>query len=191
MKNDKILIELDKKKLIKVLLIVLCIFLVFMGSFLLTNNKSEKYKDSNSSNTSDSGDNSILETATKEAGEVSDNERKEPNQISIDDYFNLYNGSENKLILFSRTTCQYCKIATPILENIIYKYNVEINYLNVSDLSSDDNKRLIASNDYFSEGYGTPLILVVKGGEIVYKIEGLVTREDYIKFFEEYEFMEE
>ena len=46
------------------------------------------------------------------------------------------------------------------------------------------------SNDYFKEGFGTPLMLVVQDGKIVDKIDGLVTKDNYMSFFKEYGFME-
>lgn len=187
MKNDKVVIEIEKKKLIQIVIIVIGVLLVCMVSFAISNSNSEKYKDSSTAQTSDDD---ILKLATKEAGEVSDNEREQAKEISIDEYLELYNGDSKKIILLSKPTCSYCKIAIPILENIIYKYKVEINYLNVGELSSEDSKKLTNSSEYFSEGYGTPLIFIVKSGEIVDKIDGLVTKESYIEFFRQYEFME-
>lgn len=188
MKNEKIVIEVEKKKLIQYIAIIIFVFLVCVISFAVSNSKSEKYSKTSNKNLSNEED--ILQVATKDAGEVKDDERVAPNEISTEDYLNFYNGSESKLVLFSSPSCDYCKIATPILENIIYKYKVEINYLNTGDLSNEDQQKIMESNNYFSSGFGTPLMLVVKDGEIVDKIDGLVTRDSYIAFFKEYGFME-
>lgn len=189
MKDEKIVIELEKKKVFQYVAIIALVFLVCVVSFAVSNSNSEKYSKSTSSNDLGSEED-ILQVATKEAGEVKDEERVAPNEISADDYLNLYNGSDNKLVLFASPTCSYCKIATPILENLIYQYKVEINYLNTNDLSEEDRKKIIESDDYFSSGFGTPLILVVKEGKIVDQIDGLVTRDSYMSFFKEYGFME-
>ena len=58
-------------------------------------------------------------------------------------------------------------------------------------MSDDDVAKLVSSDDYFSEGYGTPLLLVVGDGKISNKIEGLATKSEYISFFKENKFMEE
>lgn len=189
MKDEKIVIELEKKKVFQYAAIIAVVFLVCVVSFAVSNSNSEKYSKSTSSNNL-AGEEDILQVATKEAGEVNDDERVAPNEISTDDYLNLYNGSESKLILFSSPACEYCKIATPILENLIYQYKVEINYLNTNSLSDADRQKIVESNDYFSSGFGTPLMLVVKDGKIVDQIDGLVTKDSYIAFFKEYGFME-
>lgn len=187
--NSKITIEIEKGKLIKTILISLGIILVCALCFLVSANSSEEYQESSpTEDASDEG--SVIEVATKEAGEVSDDERKSPTEISIDNYLEMYDGEGSNLVLISRPTCQYCKIATPIIENLIYEYNIEMGYLNPDNMSDEDTSKLISSDDYFSEGYGTPLVMVVGDGKITDKIEGLVTRDSYIAFFKEYGFME-
>lgn len=187
-KDNEIVIQKDK--LFKIIGIVIASLLFILVSFAISNSTSEEYSKNSTSESSSSGDDT-LEVATKEAGEISDDERKSPDEISIDDYLNLYDASQNSIVLLSRPTCSYCKIATPILENIIYKYNVKINYLNIDNLDDDATAKLVSSDDYFSQGYGTPLLLVVGNGKISDKIEGLTTKNDYISFFKENKFMEE
>lgn len=186
-KDNEIVIQKDK--LFKISVIVIASLLFILVSFAISNSASEKYKENSTSGNDSSGN--TLEIATKEAGEINDDERTSPNEISIDDYLDLYNGSQNSIVLLSRPTCSYCKIATPILENIIYKYNVKINYLNIDNLGDDDVAKLVSSDDYFSQGYGTPLLLVVGDGKISDQVEGLTTKSEYISFFKENKFMEE
>lgn len=183
-------IVISKDKLLKVVGITIGILLFLVVCFAISSSNSEKYHESKTTEQDSSGDDS-LETAIKEAGEVSDEERVSPTEITVDEYLDIYNGKENQIILLSRPTCQYCQIATPILENIIYKYGVKINYINTDNLDDDSNAKLVTSDDYFSEGYGTPTLLVVGNGEIKDTIDGLATRDDYISFFKQYGFMEE
>lgn len=190
-KNKKVIkIEIEKNKLIKTSVITVLILAVFLICFLVSNSKSESYSTSKSTETTEQDDTGILQQATKEAGEISDDERTSPNEISIDEYINLYGSSDYSLVLISRPTCQYCKIATPIIENIIYEKNVNINYLNSDNFSEEDNNKLISSDGYFSEGYGTPLLLVVGNNSIKDKIEGLTSKDSYEAFFKQYGFME-
>lgn len=184
-------IVISKDKLLKVVGITIGILLFLVVCFAISSSNSEKYQESKTTEHDSSGGDDSLETAIKEAGEVSDDERVSPTEITVDEYLDIYNGKENQIILLSRPTCQYCQIATPILENIIYKYGVKINYINTDNLDDDSNAKLVTSDDYFSEGYGTPTLLVVGNGEIKDTIDGLVTRDDYISFFKQYGFMEE
>ena len=183
---DQILISKDK--LLKGILITIGVLLLIIVCFMASSNNTEKYSDSTTTDESSSDD--VLEIATKEAGEVADDERKSPNEIDVEQYINLYNGSENSVVLFSRPTCSYCQLATPILENIIYQYGVDINYLNTDNLDDNGNATIVSSDEYFSEGYGTPLIIVVGNGKIVDTVEGLTTKDSYIEFFKKYGFME-
>lgn len=182
-KNDK------KKNIIKIVSLALIVIIICAICFFASLSKEEKYSSSSSENLSSEGTD-VLETATKEAGEISDDERVEAKSITIDDYLGLYSASENSIVLLSRPSCQYCKIAMPILENIIYKYNVEINYVNLDSITDDDKTSLFNSNSYFSDGISTPLLLVVGKNTITDKVEGLITSESYQAFFKEYGFME-
>ena len=179
--------EIDKKKsIVKTIIIIVLVLGICITSALIT-----RVKIDSTSNTSLSSDDiAELAAITKEAGSVSDNERTAPTEISISDYLNLYNGNSNSIVLFSRTSCKYCKLATPIIENIIYKYNVKINYVNLDSATDTDKQTLLKSNSYYESGISTPLIVVVGNGKIVDKIEGLVSSESYQTFFKNYGFME-
>lgn len=183
-------IVISKDKLLKVVGITIGILLFLVVCFAISSSNSENYQESTTTEQDSSGDDS-LEIAIKEAGEVSDDERVSPTEITVDEYLDIYNGTEKQIILLSRPTCQYCQIATPILENLIYNYDIKINYINTDELDDDSNAKLVTSDDYFSEGYGTPTVLVVGNGEIKDTIDGLVTRDDYISFFKQYGFMED
>lgn len=187
-KKRKEVIVISKDKLLKGVGITIGIVLFLIICFVISSSHTETYKESTIQE-EDSGDD-VLQTAILQAGEVSDDERKQPNEITIDEYLNMYNGKGQQLVLLSRPTCQYCKIATPIIENIIYKYNVTIHYINTDELDSDENSKLVTSDEYFSQGYGTPTLLVVGNGQILDQIDGLTTKDEYISFFQKYGFME-
>lgn len=189
-KKKVIKFEVEKGKLIKMILVVLLVIIICLICFFASSSKSKPYSKSSTTTESSEEDNSVLEQATKEAGKVSDEERTAPKEITISEYMDLYQSEEDSLVLISRPTCQYCKIATPIIENIIYEDNVEIHYLNADNLSDDDTATLVSSDEYFQEGYGTPLLLVVGNSSIKDKVEGLVTKESYQAFFQQYGFME-
>ena len=189
-KNDKT-IEISKRKLIVGVIIVVLVILLCLVCFLGSNSVSKKYSTSSTNtDTSSSEGEDILEQATKEAGKISEEQRTSPTDISVDDYIELYKGDDLSLVLLSKESCGYCQIAVPIIENIIYESGVKINHVDVGEMSSEDSAKLISSDDYFSEGYGTPLLMVVGEGSIKDKIEGLTTKDSYIEFFKKYGFME-
>lgn len=124
----------------------------------------------------------IISNAQEESENVKENEQKEFIDISIDDYLNKYNGEESSLVLIGRPTCHYCQIAEPILHNIAYKYNIDINYLNTDNFQDGDGQKLVESDSFFTNGFGTPLLLVVSNGSINDKQDGLTDTNHYIKF---------
>lgn len=174
----------DKKKeqIKTVAIIVLLLVIVFGGSYFASEVKSNK---NTSSKTTTPTTNNQKDTTTNGDNdtEISEDKQAELNSIDIDKYLSLKKGSDKSIIYISRPTCHYCQQEDPIMKNIVYETNITVNYLNTDELDDDGNTKLIKSDDYFSEGYGTPLILVVQKNKIVDKIEGLTSKEDIVSFF--------
>lgn len=186
--KKKVVIEIEKDRLIKIVLCVVGIILLCLICFFASVSNSKEYVKNNISS-SNSEDNSVLQQATKEAASISDEERKNPTDISVLEYLELYSSDEYSLVLFSKEDCSYCKLAVPIIENIIYKDHVDIKRIDVGSLTDEDVKKLAESNSYFTEGFGTPVIIIIGKNEIKDKVEGLVVKEQYESFFKEYGFM--
>ena len=173
-----------------ILVCALCYFASSAVSAKAGDNYSES-DNSNSSTTSSSSASDMTSRAQEESANVPDDEQKDFNDIDIDEYLDLYDGSEDSIVLFSRPTCGYCQIAEPILHHIAYQYKLTINHVNTDEMSSDDETKLVESDDYFSDGFGTPLLVVVSNGEIVDMVGGLVDTENYVKFFTKHGFIDE
>lgn len=175
---------MDKKSdsFLKTMIIVAGVAVVCLISFLVSLQTSNSEGNSNT-NTNTTSSSSIIEKAQSESATVNDSEMKEFSQIDVDRYLDMYAGKENKVVLVARPTCSYCQIAEPIIKNIAYKYDIEINYLNTDDFADDDEARFIQSDELFSEGYGTPMLLLVSNNEIVDKVDGLADMDGYVEFF--------
>ena len=176
MKNNKILVILG---------IVLAVILIIICSMVGTdsnNTKTDKVMEDGQT---------IVTNAQKESEAVKDEEKKEFTQINVDKYLEYYAGEENKIILVARPTCHYCQIAEPILKNISFKYNIEINYLNTDEFSDDDQTKFINSDDTFKDGFGTPFLLIVSNNKIVSSVNGLTDEDHYISFFKTNGFINE
>ena len=57
-------------------------------------------------------------------------------------------------------------------------------------MDADEQSDLMDSDDFFSEGYGTPLLLIVSDGEIKDMVNGLVTTDDFVSFFKDNGFID-
>ena len=181
----------DKKKeqIKTVAIIVLLLVIVFGGSYFASEVKSNKNTSSKTTTTTDKQKDTT--TDSDDNTEISEDKQAELNSIDIDKYLSLKKGSEKSIIYISRPTCHYCQQEDPIMKNIVYETKITVNYLNTDELDDDGNTKLIKSDDYFSEGYGTPLILVVQKNKIVDKIEGLTSKEDIMSFFKKYDFIKD
>ena len=173
-----------------ILVCALCYFASSAVSAKAGDNYSES-DNSNSSTTSSSSASDMTSRAQEQSANVPDDEQKDFNDIDIDEYLDLYDGSEDSIVLFSRPTCGYCQIAEPILHHIAYQYKLTINHVNTDEMSSDDETKLVESDDYFSDGFGTPLLVVVSNGEIVDMVSGLVDTDSYVSFFTDNGFIDE
>lgn len=120
--------------------------------------------------------------------EFSKEEQEELNVIHVDEYLKLKASKDTSVIYVARPTCSHCVTQTPRMKYIKYKYKVEINYLNTDEFSSDgtDYDKVIASDPYFQENdIATPLILIVKDGNIIDMIEGESSIENVVTLFSE------
>ena len=124
----------------------------------------------------------IILLAKEEAEEVKENEKKDFIEIDVNEYLNIYEGTEKTLVLLARPTCKYCQIAMPILQNIAYNYNLNIYYLNTDNFQEDDAERFVKSNDAFNEGFGTPTLLLVSDSKINDMVDSLVDTRRYMEF---------
>jgi predicted bacteriocin transport accessory protein len=107
------------------------------------------------------------------------------NYIDLDSYNKIIKSKDSSIIVVGQSTCQYCVKAKVILNDIVASNNTEINYLNLSYLTEDEYNEFKSSFEYFQDEFGTPVTLIVKDGKIVDKLEQLVSKEEYIEFFEQ------
>jgi thiol-disulfide isomerase/thioredoxin len=176
MKNNKILIISG---------IVLAVILIVISSMIGTdsnNTKTDKVTEDGQT---------IVTNAQKESEAVKDDEKKDFTQIDVDKYLEYYAGEENKIVLIARPTCHYCQIAEPILQNISFKYDIEINYLNTDEFSDDDQTKFVNSDETFKDVFGTPFLLVVSNNKIVSSVSGLTDEAHYLSFFKSNGFINE
>lgn len=167
------------KKLLGIIGIILLVILLIVSCSINTNDKAS---------INDTG--AVLENATIEAAEVKENEKKEFTEVSVDEYLNIYNGEQRTLVLVARPTCHYCQIAEPILHNIAYKYDININYLNTDNFQGEDKQKFIGSNELFSNGFGTPMLLIISNGKINDMIDGVTDTKHYVEFLKENKFID-
>lgn len=171
-KNKKVFIVLG----VCLLVVILCL------SFFIGNDTNQPNVETLSEDP-----NVIISNAQTQSKSISEDERREYKKIKVVDYLEYYAGSEAKIVLLGYPECPFCQIVEPILQNLSYEYDIEINYLNTNDFTEEDEKLLLESDEYFqeNEGFGTPLLLIVKDNKIIDKVDGPTDRGHYKKFLDE------
>ena len=186
--NDSIEENIDSKKL---LLIVVGLIIFFSVIFYLSTLSGKgEYQEPIVSD----GENYDTTDVASESAAISEDEMSDLTEISVDDYINLKKSDEKYSVIYvGRPTCSHCTVQLPIMKHMVYKYGIEVNYLNTDNFDSEgkDATKLQKSDDYFSEGWGTPLVLIVKDDEIVDYSEGEPSIERLTELFKKYELISE
>lgn len=148
----------------KALIIAILVLTLFGILFAISENKNEKF----------------IEPET-----FSEEEQAELKNVTVDDYLALKAGSDVSVIYIARPTCSHCVTQTPRMKYIKYKYGVEINYLNTDEFNEDgtDYDKLVASDSFFDEGFGTPTILIVQNDKIIDSVSGESEVSDVVELF--------
>lgn len=172
-------------------IIVLALVVVFGGSFYASEMKgcikNENHTNSNGNTNITEDDNSSNDISS----DIPEDEQKDLHEISIDDYLSLKDGEDKAIIYIARPTCYYCTQQEPIMKNIVFEKDITVNYLDTDKLDDDGQAKLIKSDDYFSEGYGTPITLIVQDGKIIDKSEGLTSKDALLELFKKHDFISE
>lgn len=168
-------------------IVVLVLIIVFGASYFM----SELQECDNGGNTTTTS--SANNSSSNDSSDISEDEQGDLNEIGIDEYLDLKEGSEASIIYVARPTCHYCQEMEPIVKNIVYEYGVTVNYLNTDELDDEGQAEFIKSDDYFEEkgGYGTPMLIIVKDDEFVDVLEGLTDKDTAVNFFKDNGLIEE
>lgn len=176
----------------KIMIIVTVVVIVALVGLCFLVGKDDNEGSSTNTNLSESTD-TIMANLQSESAAVKEEDKGEfGDNINVDQLLEQYN-QEGKysLVWVARPTCAYCELTTPIIQKIIKDYGIYISYLNTDDFSEDDTSNFIGISDDFSEGFGTPMLLLVGDGKILDMIDGATDTAHYIEFLKGYKFIEE
>ena len=184
-KKETKTIELSVDTLKNVAIVVLIIVIIFGGSFLASNNSKDYNKsEKKSANTEENSGTDQTTALQKESESISEDEQADIEEISVDRYLELMDEDEPSVIYIARPTCSYCQIETPIMKHVVYQNpDARVYYLNTDEFEEDDQSKFTKSDDMFSESFGTPTTIVVKGGKVVDSIAGATSGENLTQLF--------
>ncbi len=177
----------EKKEQIKTITIIILAVLVFFGAtYIISENTGDRSKDKNVVNKQpEQAANPLLEE-----GEVlKEEEQKELTPVSMEDIRNALKNKEKKVVMLGTETCSWCIYQKPILKSLAYRYEIEIGYLNLASLSSEEGNELASLHEEL-EQFGTPTFLVIKDGAVDKVLIGGMTTREIEEILKNYEFID-
>lgn len=110
--------------------------------------------------------------------------------IDFNRFKELVNEDSLNVIVIGQTTCSHCIAVKPVLSRVAGNNNITINYLNLTEMSQDEQSELI--ENLKSIGYsdadnlGTPLTLITKNNHLEGTIEGENPPSYFTREFKKY-----
>lgn len=146
-------------------IIVVLGIIVFIGAiYIASENSGDRSKDKTQTSTQEEttvDENPLLE----EGEEITEEEKGELTSITYEDLKNALSNNEKKFIMLGTEWCGWCSYQKPILQHLVYKYNIEIDYLNLENLSEDDQTDLANLHESLAS-FGTPTFIIIENGEV-------------------------
>jgi len=159
--------QIDYTSLLNKIVICLIVIIVLLSLNLIVNIVKGG---SSSSNTDDT-------TTTEELGEY---DVSDFNTLSVTDAVAQIEKGKTQVIYIGRSTCGYCVQFLPVLKEAQEKLGYTTTYIDLEQVTTDDQEKLVAYDDYISENFGyTPMVLVFKDGKYV---DGWVGYAEYEQF---------
>lgn len=114
--------------------------------------------------------NEMKKSGVLETGETSEIMEK------FDEY---YNSKDKKIIYYASSSCSYCELQTPILENIAEEYNLDYYYIDSSKLGTKQRKEILQK---LNIEHATPTTVVVESGDVIDTLVGYKSGTEYVGF---------
>ena len=124
-------------------------------------------------------------------------EAKTVNEISMEDYRELLADDDVSLIYIASPTCGYCAQQLPIMEELVSKYDFDVNYLNTAELSDKEVEEIyniygsVQESVYSQEGLRTPTMLIVQNGKLLDMKLGGLELDKLVSWLQQYTEIEE
>lgn len=141
-------------------------------------------------------DNKILEkdTNTYLLANITSDNRFYKVAKDFKDYKSIIKSDNVVMSVFGRESCSFCKKFEAVYNPVAEKYDVDIYYFDSDNYDSKEYSRIVnldltvpskcssTGKDFkLSEGFGTPLTIFTKDGEVIDCIGGYISRNDLIE----------
>ena len=98
----------------------------------------------------------------------------------LKEFYKQFDSEKLNVIYFASSTCGYCNLEKPIIEQISKDYDMDYYAIDASSLSDTEISEIISP---LGISGATPTTVIVKDGEVVAKNEGYLDGKPYVEFF--------
>lgn len=131
----------------------------------------------------------LQENGMIDKNEVLESNDAHLNKINYAAYDEAINRDEPEFIVIAQTGCSHCEDAKPVLNIIAKEYDIKINWLDITELSEEEQNKVTSSLDIFSQDFGTPLLMIVKDKKVIDSIQGFESKDKYVTFLKDNNFI--
>lgn len=118
------------------------------------------------------------------------NKNNKLQELSYAEYQEKVDANEKFIVVIERTNCSYCQQYMPIVKKVAAEYDIDIYYINLENITSDEIESLVASNSFFEGEWGTPTTLYVEGSNTIDSINEYVEKDELVTFLKDNEIIE-
>lgn len=183
---ERVQIEKIKTGIIIVLGIIIVVGLIYIISDKTGNNvynynyNGNSDSNGNNQNQGENTTNPLLE----DGEEIADDEQGELTSINYKELKSALNKGEKKFVFLGSEYCGWCLYQKPILKYIVYKYDVQINYLNVAEMTQDEADDMATLHDSLAS-FGTPTFIVIENKKVTVVDSGARGTKQMIQLLDE------
>ena len=104
------------------------------------------------------------------------------------EFENAFNGDKNTLVYLGSSTCGYCQLLNPSLEDMKERYEFDYVYIDASEINSSYLNKILKELEISS--LGTPYLAVVSNGKVVDTQNGYSDYDVTFEFLQENEIID-
>lgn len=102
--------------------------------------------------------------------------------INLDKLEELFKSREEKIVFIGSLTCPHCTAIKPKINNLVKELDIDVYYLELSDLTESEEQRLYSMNDFLAQGTSIPLVMAIKNNEVIDSFVGNIETEEIESF---------
>lgn len=136
-------------------------------------------------------------------GEIPSKERKFKEVSTAEEYIKKVNSKDYTVAVFGATSCSFCNLYLPVINEIAGEYNLDIYYFDedtydpleyeeIMDLNYEIPAKCTTTglSTTMKAGFPKPMTIITKKGEFVDCIRGYVVKEEVLNKLQEYKIVE-